>query len=136
MPAGRPTKYTPENVERILTAVKLGAPLTHACNYAGIHFDTLNEWRKQYPEFSAQLKEAEGEAVKGWLDKIEAAAADGNWQAAAWKLERRYPHDFGRRDRMPIDEHELERQFEAEMANLEAGREAGISEGAQSEAVN
>ena len=28
---------------------------------------------------------------------IEMAASEGNWQAAAWKLERRYPETFGRR---------------------------------------
>jgi hypothetical protein len=32
----------------------------------------------------------------GWLAKIEAAANEGAWQAAAWKLERRYPHEYGR----------------------------------------
>ncbi len=31
------------------------------------------------------------------LAKIQKAAADGNWQAAAWWLERRYPADWGRR---------------------------------------
>ncbi len=31
-----------------------------------------------------------------WLAKIEKAASDGAWQAAAWKLERRYPHVYGR----------------------------------------
>lgn len=134
--AGRPTKYTPENVAAILDAIRTGAPFTHACRYGRISFETFNEWRKQYPEFSEQVKEAEGEAVKGWLDHIETAAKNGSWQAAAWKLERRYPHEFGRRDRMPIDERELERQFEATLADLEAGREAGIPASTESEAVN
>lgn len=133
---GRPTKYTPENVELILDAIRTGAPFTHACRYGGISFETFNEWRKQYSEFSEQVKEAEGEAVKGWLDQIETAAKNGSWQAAAWKLERRYPHEFGRRDRMPIDERELQRQFEAEMERITAGGEAGLSAGAESTAVN
>ena len=133
---GRPTKYTPENVESILEAIRTGAPFTHACRYGRVSFETFNEWRKQYPEFSEQVKEAEGEAVKGWLDHIETAARNGSWQAAAWKLERRYPHEFGRRDRMPIDERELERQFEAEMAGLEAGRETSIPASDESTAVN
>lgn len=132
----RPTKYTDETLDKLLKSIAVGAPYTHACNYAGISFETFNEWRKDKPEFSELVKEAEGKAVTGWLAKIEKAASDGNWQAAAWKLERRYPHEFGRRDRMPIDERELERQFEAEMAGIEAGREAGISAGAESETVN
>ena len=27
---------------------------------------------------------------------IEQAAKDGTWQAAAWKLERRYPQEYGK----------------------------------------
>lgn len=136
MPAGRPSKYTPEYTDKILEAVRLGAPLTHACNYAGVHFDTFNEWRKIHPEFSVAVKEAEASMVKTCLSQIDTAATNGNWQAAAWRLERRYPHEFGRRDRMPIDEHELQRQFEAEMAGIESGRETSIPAGAESNAVN
>lgn len=96
MPAGRPTKYKPETVNKITNAIAVGATFTHACNYAGIDLDTMANWRKKYPEFSDAIKEAEGKAVVGWLAKIEKAANDGNWTAAAWKLERRYPHDYGR----------------------------------------
>lgn len=96
MPAGRPTKYQPETVAKITNAIAVGATLTHACSYAGIDLDTLSNWRKKYSEFSDAIKEAEGKAVVGWLAKIEKAANDGNWTAAAWKLERRYPHEYGR----------------------------------------
>jgi hypothetical protein len=48
--------------------------------------------------FHDAVKEAEGKATVGWLAKIEKAASEGNWTAAAWKLERRYPNDYGRRD--------------------------------------
>jgi|ERR1051325_2613736 hypothetical protein len=136
MPAGRPTKYTPETIDRLKTAIRLGAPYTHACSYAGIAFETLSQWLKKYPELSEQLKEAEGAAVIQWLARIEEAAKNGNWQAMAWKLERRYPHDFGRRDRMPVDVSELDRQFEAEVEQLIAGRKADLPSETESEAVN
>lgn len=97
MPAGRKTKYEPARVKKILDAIRVGATYTHACNYAGISFETFSQWQQKYPEFSEQVKEAEGAALVGWLAKIEAAANDGNWQAAAWKAERRYPEDYGRR---------------------------------------
>jgi len=93
----RPTKYTPERVKRITDALRMGATYELACGYAGIGFDTFNQWRKTKPEFFEMLKEAEGAAAVGWLAKIEKAANDGEWQAAAWKLERRYPDDYGRR---------------------------------------
>lgn len=96
----RPTKYTPERVKRFLDAIRLGAPYRLAAHYAGIDHMTFVNWRERYLDFSNQVKEAEGVAVVGWLAKIEKAANDGNWQAAAWKAERRYPDDFGRRERI------------------------------------
>lgn len=135
-PGGRPTKYTLENVNAILDAIRVGTPLTHACRYGKVSFETFNEWRKQYSEFSEQVKEAESEAVKGWLDHIETAAKSGSWQAAAWKLERRYPQDFGRRDRLPIDVSALDKQFEAEMDELESTGEGVPAPSGASEAVN
>lgn len=91
------TKYTTERVDKILTAIKLGAYYVDACNYAGIDEDTFSRWRKRYADFAVRVKEAEGYASTQWLAKIEAAANDGAWQASAWKLERRYPDRYGRR---------------------------------------
>ncbi|MCL4736495.1 MAG: hypothetical protein KJ050_16340 [Candidatus Omnitrophica bacterium] len=94
-PGGCPTKRTPKARAKILEAISLGATYQLAANYAGMHYDTLNEWRKDDAEFSDALTEAEGKAACKWLKKIEAAAAR-NWLAAAWKLERRYPAQYGR----------------------------------------
>ncbi len=93
----RPTKYTPDRVDKILTAIKLGAYYQDACNYAGIDMETFAVWRKRYPDFLERVKEAEGYGLTQWLAKIEKAANDGAWQAAAWKAERRYPDRYGRR---------------------------------------
>lgn len=92
----RPTKYTPETAKKITDAIRVGATFKLACDYAGITEDTFSNWRKRYSDFSDAIKEAEGGAAVGWLAKIEKAANEGTWQAAAWKLERRYPHDYGR----------------------------------------
>ena len=92
----RKSKYTPETVAKIIQAIKMGATYELAAGYAGIHYDTFNEWMKHKAEFSEQVKSAEGVGAMIWLAKIERAASDGNWQAAAWKLERRYPHMYGR----------------------------------------
>ena len=62
----------------------------------GIDYMTFNRWRESKSEFREAIKDAEGRAVVKWLAKIEQAATEGTWQAAAWKLERRYPHDFGK----------------------------------------
>jgi hypothetical protein len=95
--AGRPSKYTPERVKKILDAVALGATFRLACLYAGIDENTFARWRERYGDFGDAVKEAEGRGAIGWLAKIERAANDDNWQAAAWKLERRYPQEYGRK---------------------------------------
>lgn len=136
MPAGRPTKYTPETVEKILKAIAVGAPYTHACNFASVGFDAFNEWRAKYPEFAERIKEAEGKAVTGWLAKIEKAASDGNWQAAAWKLERRYPEEFGRRDKVQIDVNKLDADIERELAAITAGSQADTAGETEGETVH
>ena len=100
---GRPIKLTTEITERFLNAVKLGAPYDLACRYAGISHQTLQNWRdRKEPEFVAffeSLRLAEGQAVVQWLALIEKHShADAKW--AAWKLERRYPNDFGRTEKV------------------------------------
>lgn len=94
--SGRPTKYTPERVKAITDAIRVGATFRLACDYAGITEDTFARWRERYADFADAVKEAEGKGAIGWLAKIEAAANEGTWQAAAWKLERRYPSEYGR----------------------------------------
>lgn len=104
---GRRSKFTPETEEKLVTAIRLGATYELACKYAGISYQTFNEWRngrgfprgttaEQKAEFSEAIEKAEGDAAVQWLAKIEKAASDGSWQAAAWKMERRYPAMYGR----------------------------------------
>lgn len=112
MAGGAPSKFTPETVQKLVQAIRLGATYELACKSAGISYQTFNEWRKgrrfpkgttklQKSEFCDALERAEGDAAIQWLAKIEKAANDGAWQAAAWKLERRYPDTYGRR----VNEH-------------------------------
>ena len=105
--AGRPTKFTPETIKRLTDAIRMGATYDLACKYAGISYEIFNQWRngKGFPQgttpddkvqFVDAIQKAEGDAAVGWLTKIEKAANDGAWQAAAWKMERRYPNEYGR----------------------------------------
>jgi hypothetical protein len=93
---GHIQKRTPERLKRLTDAIALGTTRTLACAYAGINIDTLEIWEKRYPEVKTMMLEAEARAVVGWLAKVERAANEGTWQAAAWKLERRYPEQYGR----------------------------------------
>ncbi len=97
-------KFTEDVIVRLEQALSLGASYEMACRYAGITYQTYRNWILKgeaartgaYREFVDRMAAAEGRAVIGWLAKIEKAASDGAWQAAAWKLERRYPDVYGR----------------------------------------
>jgi hypothetical protein len=56
----------------------------------------------RYSGFSDAIKKAESEAEVRVVAHVLKAATDGTWQAAAWWLERRRPHDYGRRDRVDV----------------------------------
>lgn len=100
---GAPCKLNDEVTKKLINALNLGATYTLACNYAGISFDTFRKWMRhgleeetgKYRTFYDIVKKAQGDAAVMWLAKIEKAASK-SWQAAAWKLERRYPKDYGR----------------------------------------
>jgi hypothetical protein len=95
--AGRPTKYNEETVQRLEQAITAGSTYRLACQYAGISEDLLAIWRRERSEFSERLARAESNAALRWLAKIEQIADQENdWRALAWKLERRYPQEYGK----------------------------------------
>ena len=59
---GRPTKRTPEVVATIRGAIAIGLTDEEASLLAGIHPDTMTEWRKD-PEFSEAIKRASAEVA-------------------------------------------------------------------------
>lgn len=109
----------------------MGLTYRLACMFAGISEDTFANWRDgKFPrtltddekqmksEFSDLLTRAEGDAAARHMSTVMQAAAQGDWKASAWALERRWPEDFGMRkvevtgkDGGPI-------QFEAQAAKL------------------
>jgi hypothetical protein len=104
--SGRRTKLTPEVHKQIVAALRLGATQKIACTAAGIGERTFYEWLERggigeepWAQFSHDVESALGLAAIGWLETIEASALAGNWTAAAWKLERRFPEEFGQRVR-------------------------------------
>lgn len=118
----RRSKYTEEVIEKVEQAIRLGSTYRLAALYAGISETTFQDWMRTKPAFSARVKEAEGAASVQWLAKIEKAASDGNWQAAAWKLERRYPHEYGRK----VQEVDVRLTIEQEARRL--AQEFGLDE--------
>jgi hypothetical protein len=105
----RKTKLTPEAQEKILRHLRIGAYVETAAAAAGISRDTFYDWLKRgangkapYAEFSAAVDQALAESEARDLATI-LAASKTQWQAAAWRLERRFPDRYGRHDRTKVE---------------------------------
>ena len=53
-------------------------------------------------DFVNAIKKAEKEAIIKNVAVIQKAAEQGNWQAAAWWLERKYYEDWGRKEKVDL----------------------------------
>lgn len=93
-------KLTPEIQETICEAIRAGNYRKVAARLVGIDRATLYNWTRWgeqdpdsiYGAFENALRLAEAEAEAGTLAIIMRAAAEqGQWQAAAWMAERKWP---------------------------------------------
>jgi hypothetical protein len=103
------TKLTPELQEKVLLHLRIGSYVETAAACAGIHKDTFYEWMKKgargikpYNAFAEAVNRAVAESESRDLATI-LKAASTQWQAAAWRLERRFPERYGRFDRMKVE---------------------------------
>ena len=108
---GRPSKFTEDTRDKILTALRMGHYRTVAATYAGISHETLRRWLKEAenptapPEYRAfrddvDVAEAQAEVID--LGLVRQAARDGEWRAAAWRLERAHPDRWGKKDQSEV----------------------------------
>jgi transposase len=101
---GRRTKLNDEVQAIIVGALRAGNYVETAAQAAGITKVTLYEWLKRgeeepesiYADFANAVEKARAESEQRDIGIIDRAAHDGSWQAAAWKLERRFPQRWGR----------------------------------------
>ena len=99
-----PIELTTQLQELIVGALKAGNYLETAAALAGIHPDTLRDWVKKgrkgdprYEDFSHAVQQAIASAEARDLAVIGKAASE-YWQAAAWRLERRFNDRWGRKN--------------------------------------
>lgn len=116
---GRPSRLTPEVQERVLTALRLGAPLAAAAGAAGISDRTLRRWMaegraaaesppsgrepaalRRKRGFFEEVSRAQDEAHVRYAAMLAKAAKDGDFRAVSFALERRWPEHWGRRERL------------------------------------
>ena len=56
MPAGRPTEYKPEYLEKVAGMFLAGATDSEVADELGVTVTTLYNWRAKYPEFLAAIR--------------------------------------------------------------------------------
>jgi len=117
---GRPDKLTPKLKEDLLKMIVTGNYIETAAAFVGIAQTTLREWMRRgereaqrlnadpnarpikseekYIELSEAIRQAQAESEVRDVVLIGRAAQD-QWQAAAWRLERRYPDRWGKKER-------------------------------------
>lgn len=109
---GAPSKFSEERAERLLQAVRGGNYLKTACVFAGIDYSTLRRWihkadepnaPQEYRDFRDSLEKARADAEVASLAKIQKAANEGQWTAAAWFLERSMPERWAKKDKTQIE---------------------------------
>jgi hypothetical protein len=99
-------------MERLIEALKAGSYRIDACRAAGIHYNTLLAWEKkgesqqsgEYVDFLWALRKAEAEAVVSNVGVITGAAQGGDWRAAAWFLEHKYPNNWARLEKRAVND--------------------------------
>lgn len=107
--AGRPTKYTAELAERIIDLIRKGAYIETAAAACGVHKGAFYDWLRRsekgeepYAGFSHAVERAAAESELSFADIIDKAAKTGQWQAAAWRLERKFPNRYGLKNRLEV----------------------------------
>jgi len=122
-------------VQLLLQALTGGNYIEVACSYAGLAPSTVHRWMErgraekqsqelgnkpdpietQYIDLCNAVEKARATAVLRNVTIIQQAAGNGQWQAAAWWLERSMPNQYGRKIQAevsaPVSVQELERRM-------------------------
>lgn len=120
---GRPVKINPTIQAELVKMIQAGNYMETAAAFVGISISTMRDWIRRgereaqrfiddararpiksetpFMEFSAAIKKAQAAAEIRDVIIIGDAARE-SWQAAAWRLERKYPEKWGRKDRHEV----------------------------------
>ena len=117
---------TPTRHKNIVQMVRDGVPLSRAGPAVGVDKKTAYNWYNRGKEaksgqlrnFYIAVEKARGQCIHDNITIIKAAAPK-NWQAAAWTLERLFPHEYGRLERVEAQEEEAITEVEIIVPELE-----------------
>ena len=94
-------KNSLEKRSEILDLIATGLTRDDACEVAGIHRASLYRWLKN-ATYATALNQAEIRNKARCITLVQ-NAGKSSWRAAAWWLEKRYPTEFGKQVKGPIN---------------------------------
>ena len=125
---GRPTKYDPQTVDKLLDALRAGLTHKQACLACGIGQSTLADWRERYLELEPRMDAASEEARQKALEGIK-DAGQKDWRALAEWLKLTFPeHRSGYNINVSATAGAAVQVTDVERAKLIAMRERALSE--------
>lgn len=91
---GRPTKYRPEMLPKIIEIMKEGASQVEVCGLLGISHDTLHRWKKEIPEFSDTISHGIMLSNCWWEKKGRKNLENKDFSATLWYMNMRNRFDW------------------------------------------
>lgn len=101
-------KLTKEDIAKAEELKSAGVLDKDIAAYIGVRADAFSKWvnhpkSDNQRQLSQALKRVEANYKANLLKIIYNNAAEKTWQAAAWLLERKYPDEFARTERVKAD---------------------------------
>lgn len=111
---GRPTKLTPELTDQICRVIEAGNYIETAARYCGVDKRSLFAWMQRGNEQKAKRRRGIHRDFLHAVEKALAAAearsvarivkaGENQWQAEAWRLERKHPKRWGRKNHLTAE---------------------------------
>lgn len=106
---GARSKLTREAVKRAIELKGNGLSNRDICTALDINPATFYRWQEDGGKTDLQrelcngLKKAEADFKNALLENIKKQGKEKDWKAHAWLLERKYPAEFGRVDRLQAE---------------------------------
>lgn len=106
---GRPLTFTPKLAGEVISAVERGVPLRQAAALAGVSDALLHMWlrfgrdgkEQKYVDFEREVYRASAICVDITVKRLNEAAEE-DWRAGAWLLERTHPREFGKHQTVAV----------------------------------
>jgi|688.fasta_scaffold1619572_1 hypothetical protein len=106
-----------DRLKNLVTAIRSGSDLDTACHFAGLSSAEVYKWLERgklesqrigqgnqidpqelaFYDLWIEISQARAGAIVRNVSTIQKAAQDGQWQAAAWWLERSAPEHYGKK---------------------------------------